>query len=324
MIYRQLALLLTDKCTAACRFCGIRCTPANKGVMTKELAHRVIDEAKAQGTFKRIGLSGGEVFLYPELVKDVLEYAKEAGFSRRTVATNGFWGSWSDERIDEVLCALKGSVTEIAFSHDAFHAEFVKTKDLWHAVEALERHEIPSSIHVADVRGEMGAGPFLASLETEVFNKKYRIYPLAALGNAENLPKEIFVREQSPDETYCYPDGVLTVNWNGDVYPCCCPGIFSTCFKLGNINDTPLSSIVTGSPGMKYINVMADPPRFVKMLRLAKEEFGIDLPEKAVNGCELCCMVFKDPDVFAKLGPFFEKEYDSRLMDCLFGREVAQ
>jgi len=324
MIYRQLALMLTDRCTAACRFCGVRCSPANKGVISTELAHRVIDEVKALGTFDRIGLSGGEVFLYPELVRDVLAYAKEAGLSRRTVATNGFWGGWSDERQDAVLSELKGLVTEVAFSHDAFHAEYVKTEHLWRAIRALERHDIPCTIHVADVYGEMGAGEFLASRGLDVFYKHYKLYPLAALGNAETLPEEIFVREQDWDKTWCYPDSILSVSWNGDVYPCCCPGIFSTGFKLGNLNDTPLHEIVAGSPGMRFINVMTVPERFVRLLRYAKETLGVALPEKTVNGCELCYMIFRQPGMMEKLKPFIEKEYGELVMERLLGGEVEQ
>ena len=324
MIYKQLALMLTETCTAACRFCGVRCNPQKKGVMSVELLHKAIDEAKALGTFDRVGLSGGEVFLYPELVKEALDYAKEAGFSRRTVATNGFWGAWSDEKQDEVLESMKDSLTEVAFSHDAFHAEYVKTEYIWRAVKALERHGIYYTIHVADTRGEMGAAEFLASCDKKVFYRHYKLYPLAAMGNAEDLPPEIFVREQNWDETWCYPDGIITIDCHGDVYPCCCPGVFSTGFKLGNINDTPLSQIVTGSAGMKYINVMTEPARFVKMLRYAKEELGVELPEKTVNGCELCYMVFSQPDIFKKLAPFFDKEYNELVMSRLFKAEEKQ
>ena len=321
MIYKQLALMLTDKCTAACAFCGLRCNQKNDQVISFEFAKRVIDEVVEMGTFERIGLSGGEVFIYPDLVKQILEYAKEKGIERRTVATNGFWGGWSDEKLDEVLSGMKDCLTEVAFSHDAFHAEYVKSENIYRAIRFLSKYDIKFSVHVADVYGDKGAGPFLASLDDYVFYMHYKLYPLAAMGNAENLPDEIFVRAQNWDQTVCYPEGILSVHCNGSVYPCCCPGVFDTGFNLGNINDKPLKEILNNSEGMRYINVMADPVRFVKMLKYANEELGINVPEKAVNGCELCYKVFHQPDAYEKLKPFFEKEYKELLMEKLFNKE---
>ena len=325
MIYRQLALMLTDKCNAACRFCALRCSPRNQGLISLELARQVIDEMKAMGTFARIGLSGGEAFLYPELVKEVLDYAKAAGLPQRTVATNGFWGSWSDEKLDAVLGGMKESLTAVAFSHDAFHAEYVKTEYLWRAIKALERHGIRYTIHVADVYGEMGAGEFLARCEDlDVFYRHYKLYPLAAMGNAADLPEEIFVRTRPWEETCCNTENILSVHCDGGVYPCCCPGIFSTEFRLGSLHEMPLSEIVTKSPRMKYVNVMADPARFVKMLRYAREELGVVFPDMTVNGCELCYMVFSQPGILEKLRPWIEEEYFDLLMTRLTGGEVAQ
>ena len=111
--------MLTDKCTAECRFCGLGCSPRNNCVMTLEKAKDLIDQMKGMGSFTRLGISGGEPFIYPELVIEILEYAKEVGIEERTVATNGFWGGWSVEKIDDMLYKLEKVVTSMAFSHDA-------------------------------------------------------------------------------------------------------------------------------------------------------------------------------------------------------------
>lgn len=324
MIYKQLGLMLTNKCTAACRFCGVRCKPENNGVIDFDLAKSVIDQAAELGTFKRIGLSGGEAFLFPELVCQILEYARKVGFQHRTIASNGFWGAWSEEKLEPILSRLQGCVTEISFSHDAFHAEYVPTSSVWKAAEMIQKKGIPFSYHVADVHGEMGAGPFLASQDEKVFNKGYDIYPIAALGNAETLPEDVFVREQFWKETVCYVHGIVTVSYNGDVYPCCCPGIFSTEFKLGNLHDKRLSELITNTRGMRYINTMAHPDCFVRMLSYAKDELHVELPEKAVNGCELCYKVFSTPGIMDRLEPFFEREYRDLLLSLLIGGEDGQ
>ena len=323
MVYREMALMLTDKCTAECAFCALKCNPGNTGLLSLETAKKVIDGMKRVGSFNRVGLSGGEPFLYPELIRDILLYAKEAGIEKRTVATNGFWGAWDDERIDRILGGLEGILNQVSISHDAFHAEYVKTDYVWRVLKALDRHGIESTIHVGDVYGEKGAGEFLASLDGRAMYKSYTIYRLAPFGAAENLPGEYFVRPQKWDEVGCFNAHILAMGCDGTVYPCCSPGIFGTEFKLGNIHDTEMDELLENSPGKKYINVMAHPDRFSKLLHYAKEELGVSFPEKVVGGCESCYLIFKEPGVFEKLRPFVEKEYKELILEKLLGTETG-
>ncbi|MCR4688408.1 MAG: radical SAM protein [Saccharofermentans sp.] len=313
--------MLTDRCTAECSFCGLSCGPSCHGLMDMSLAKKAIDEASIMGTFERIGLTGGEAFLYPELIKEILEYARAKGFEQRTVATNGFWGQWSDEKTDEVIGSLSSLVSFVSISHDAFHAEYVKTEYVWRAIEALERHSIPYSISIADVFGDKGAGEFLASLDDKAFYKQYSIYPLSAVGRAESLSDSMFVRYQNKEDTVCYPEGIVSVNWDGDVYPCCAPGIFATEFKLGNLKDSSLPYLLTKTRCMRYINVMADPVRFRRLLEYATDVLGIDLPDKAVSGCELCYKIFSNPGITDNIASFMDDQYHDLLMSRLLGEE---
>ncbi len=78
--------MITDRCNASCAFCGLSCSPKNHRVMSWELAKNLLDQAARLG-FQRVSLSGGEPLLYPELVIQILSYARELGIPERTIAS---------------------------------------------------------------------------------------------------------------------------------------------------------------------------------------------------------------------------------------------
>ena len=144
--------MLTNRCNAKCAVCGVSCSPELNGVFDEAMMIDVINQAKDIGTFQQIGFTGGEVFLYPDLLTKGLNHAKELGFMT-SVATNGFWGSWSDEKIDAVLSAAKPDA--IFFSFDMFHGEYVKPEFIERAVNACKRNNIQNvEIAIGEAKGK--------------------------------------------------------------------------------------------------------------------------------------------------------------------------
>ena len=238
MIYHRLELRITDRCNAACASCGLRCSPSGERIMSLTLAKRLIDEARALD-FDTIVVAGGEPFLYPDLLFDVLEYAKKAGFKAIEVKTNGFWGGWEEEKRNGAAERLKECVTDVFIGYDSFHAEYIPAESVWNAARTLQSHRIDFAIAVADVNGEKGAGPFLASLGVKGMNKYYRIYPLEPFGNAATLPPEMFIAPFLPKGDPCAAIGA-----DGTVYPDHSPAAVEAGLILGNAADAPLSEIL--------------------------------------------------------------------------------
>lgn len=317
MVYRGLTLMLTNRCNASCAFCGLRCGPSGDQVMSLSLGRRLIDEAAALG-FERVGVTGGEPFLVPNLMFELLEYAKEVGIPKRTVATNGFWGSWSEEKLEEAAERLKACVTHVSVSHDAFHAEYVPTESVFRAADALAEKKIECSIHVADVYGEKGAGPFMASLAERGMYRVFSVYPLAPYGRAEDLPREIFIRSESWDTTSCNTCGILAVSPDGTLFPCCSLGSQDMKLCLGNVNTSSLSGLLAGTREMQVMNVLSDPESFRDFMRYAKEELGIELPEKVSCGCDLCYLVFRQAGIMERIQAYMERAYGNLLLKALF------
>jgi MoaA/NifB/PqqE/SkfB family radical SAM enzyme len=82
-------ILLTSSCNFACRHCCNESGPARHQTLSFDEIARRIDGARDIPSVREIGFSGGEPFLFPDLLKDAVRYAAGCGFSV-SVTTNGF------------------------------------------------------------------------------------------------------------------------------------------------------------------------------------------------------------------------------------------
>lgn len=238
MQVKELTLLLTDRCPAACISCPLSCGPGNTNVMDEALAKELVGQAAALGC-SRLVLSGGEPFLYPDLAGRIFRYAADRGIPERKVVTGGFWGDWDEAKKENAFRDMKDVLTHAAFRFDSFHAEYVGTDALWKAIRFLGDFRVERLIEVADVYGERGAGAFLASLDEKAINRAYAVYPLLPIGRAKELPAECFIKA----ETMMAPQAVA-VDWEGNIFRCARPGIPLTGKSLGNVRRTPIPEII--------------------------------------------------------------------------------
>jgi hypothetical protein len=208
------------------------------------LAKDLIDQALSMG-FCRITLAGGEPFLLPDLVRELLEYARDKGIEERCIVTNGSWGAWSDGRIEDGVRELKGLLTHMVLTFDSFHAEHVGADIFWRAVRIVDSMPVQAVIAVADVRGDRGAGAFLATLDDDAIGRSYLVYPLPPEGRAKDLPSDCFVEELSVVGLGAVSRKTLFVNWDGNIYPTYHPGIPCMSSRLGDAALNPLAQILS-------------------------------------------------------------------------------
>ena len=130
-------LLLSYKCSAACRHCMYACSPQwNGDWITKEDLERILSQLAGriqpspwgnQTISLNHGLhfTGGEPFLNFDLLLEAVRMAEEMGIPSTFVETNCSWCS-SDERTRERLQTLKGAgLKGILISVNPFYAEYV-------------------------------------------------------------------------------------------------------------------------------------------------------------------------------------------------------
>ena len=77
-IWRNAGLLLTYKCNAKCEFCYYNCSPQQDGLMPVEMAISAWRSLKElAGDSAKIHITGGEPFLYWDLLVEILREAKQ-------------------------------------------------------------------------------------------------------------------------------------------------------------------------------------------------------------------------------------------------------
>jgi pyruvate-formate lyase-activating enzyme len=151
---RALGLTLTYRCNAACGHCYNVSGPRRSAECLgwSETGDHLTEWVRLGVT--DIGISGGEPFLYPDLVVEMVAELKALGVPLVSPFTNGFWGN--DETAARALLTRLRRVgfgdspkDQVKISSGEFHLPFVSESDVL-AVAALH-HEIIGNPVVLDV-----------------------------------------------------------------------------------------------------------------------------------------------------------------------------
>jgi hypothetical protein len=125
--WRYAGLMLTYRCTAACRFCYYHCAPQAGGLMTVDTAIGVWEGLiRIAGTNARVHITGGEPFLYFDRLSDILKAAHRLKLDGLdSIETNADWGDGDGEIADKLRFLDSVGLDRLKISWDPFHEEFV-------------------------------------------------------------------------------------------------------------------------------------------------------------------------------------------------------
>ena len=120
-------LMITYRCSAACRHCLVMAAPSQDAtLMSVEDAVRYALEYHQLG--RRVMIAGGEALLFFEHVLDMCRAIRNEGVPIDFIESNASWCT-SDERVTEGLMLLKDAGVEgMYFSLDAYHQEFIRAE----------------------------------------------------------------------------------------------------------------------------------------------------------------------------------------------------
>lgn len=126
-LWRYAGLLLTYRCSAACRFCSYSCSPLSEGLMPRQMALEAWTSlVQLAGPSARLHITGGEPFLYFEHLAGLLEEAAARNLpALDSLETNGFWVQNLSDAREKLHFLKKIGLRELAISFDPFHAEFI-------------------------------------------------------------------------------------------------------------------------------------------------------------------------------------------------------
>ena len=297
MKIQNLDFLLTFKCPAECKHCSYKAGPRNVGFMKQEDAERYLTELTNTNPLQSITVHGGEPFLYFKHLKHIVKTAKDLDIPRRGVITNSYWAKTKGIAGKKLQELNEAGLTQITFSVDAFHQEFIPLENVINAIISAANIDFDNiwidSYFVADINADNFYNnknrEILKNLE-EMDISNINEYVAGFEGRGADLAKFGKVKDGLPSGKCPLPfwiGGDLTapttveIDWEGNVT--LCPGIC-----IGNTRIQPLVEIIqhydcTTHPILSEI--LDEGPK--GLLKIAEAK-GIKPDLLFVNECHLC------------------------------------
>jgi Radical SAM superfamily/4Fe-4S single cluster domain len=311
----SVVLSVTYKCPIRCRYCGVNAGPHRTEMMTLDFIQRILDEVDALGLRNLVVFTGGEPLLLGEDLFRAIQYATSHKFLTRVV-TNAYWAT-SPEKARAMLSRLQTSgLTEINFSCDDFHQEFIPLERVQWANEAAAELGMPALLAVKGLKNTVIG---IESLEKS-FGVKLSMYcrgkqnpknNVASFGvtvpvgpHSEDLPENELLF--SPEEHCTGPCSSaldkIVITPRGELAICC--GIGSDDFPesvIGSLHEKPLGKLLDEANNDLIVNWLAlEGPYGIK--RYLEERFpALRFNQRYVNLCHLCHDIFTRHDVRAAL-----------------------
>ena len=328
MNLKYLSILLTDRCSAACRICCFQCNPHNTFVMDESVMKRYIDEAARIGTVQSINFTGGEAMLYPDLLKKMVQYAMEKHNLPSSVVSNGFWAA--DEQrgrklIRELLeCGLKA----IRLSADRYHQEFVPPSTLKKAIRILFEAGLLEDISVMDTKGGPNIRFVTENLRPEIYLvPKISLYPALlpekTLTNAELDVGPADLLMPTPwDQCYCEDNSGVVLYKDGYIYNCCSQFAFEIPrLRLGKIGEITLAEACKKVNRDPILEIMRRDSVSWFARKALERNLDVQRKEAYSGSCELCRDMLCNRNLMEELTPLAQEEVWKRRLEKIWGMD---
>ena len=142
---RQLTVLTTSKCTAACRHCCMNSTPDRDETLTWEQLEDHLKQAFDNFRLRVVIFAGGEPMLLGETLYKAIRYCKRRGAVTRIV-TNAYWAAnrtHAQKKLDELRAA---GLDELNLSTDDYHTDFIKIEAVNNAYQLAQQMDFSAVV----------------------------------------------------------------------------------------------------------------------------------------------------------------------------------
>lgn len=283
--------------------------------MAPESCRQLVKQAKSLG-FNRVGFSGGEPFLYRELLLELTEIAhKEAlGF---VIATNGYWGKDANEAHSLASHLYKRGLAKLQISYDIEHEKYVKKDAIYNVLNACADIGIPVILYSAYYPGEKRINDILDL--SPYGNIEVNEGEVLRVGRAkDNLVKFVGNTKDISAIGFCPKLLQMTVNFDGEIYPCCSVGGFSSGISVGNLAFNRLGDLSKNILEKTFISYLQNHDA-TWMAREIKVNTGV----VCNSVCELCNVIHSDEDLLKKYGAIAEETMLETFLQNATGQPVA-
>nr|VFK15970.1 MAG: 4Fe-4S single cluster domain-containing protein [Candidatus Kentron sp. LPFa]VFK31410.1 MAG: 4Fe-4S single cluster domain-containing protein [Candidatus Kentron sp. LPFa] len=228
-----MGVVITNECQLTCAHCYNQSSPFRHLSLDKEKLIRACECLKKEFPgFKAISLSGGEPFLYPD-VEEVAEAISALDIHVSCVTGGGGVSP------DEISRLAEHGVSEYAISRDTYHSRFVSEESFLRLVDAAS--DAVSNVTIKFCVHSEQEYEGMRSKWDGVMRKSivFEFYGLTPFGRTRRNQGEItdpFKRYN--EDSGCFQEfGVIALNSDGKIYPCCSTGGFTPGLELCSIDD---------------------------------------------------------------------------------------
>lgn len=264
-------------------------------------------------------MSGGEVFLYYDELKDLIELAFQNG-GYTTLVTNGFWATSVDVAVEKLRPLVSSGLSFVSVSADKFHDPYVPFDRVVNTIKAAQAVGLRNSIRVVGSATSSAADIMSRLREAGVFYVDVMEMPLIREGRAALIPPSEFLVGSELPRGVC-PSATLTINPAGDAMVCCNGGGSNASLTVGSIHSRTLEELemrFASDPVLDFLN------RYGPLNAVAKDEemFAEIVAEGPfVSECELCTIAFRG-ERGRKLRSILEREFLNRHSTAIDGIRV--
>lgn len=295
----QLNVIIGNKCTAQCDFCTNESSPKGKIQLASETCRNLVRQAKSLG-FNRIGFSGGEPFLYRELLLELTEIAQNESLNF-VIATNGYWGKDAIEAHDLIRLLYKRGLTKLQISYDTEHAKYVKKDAIYNVLNVCADVGVPVILYSACYPGEKRVNEILDL--SRFGNIEVNEGEVLRVGRAKDKIVKFVGNTQNISSIGLCPKILqMTVNFDGKIYPCCSVGGFSPGISVGSLEFDRLGDLSNNILEKTFISYLQSHDA-TWMAQEIQRKFDV----VCNSVCELCNVINSNEELRKKYGSIAEE-----------------
>jgi MoaA/NifB/PqqE/SkfB family radical SAM enzyme len=298
----RVGLLITERCNIECAHCWLGSGPDRGATMGMGDARWFIAQAGEIPTVEWISLTGGEPFLYPELLEASVRYASEKGL-RTECVTNCHWAGTEQEAEEALGKIVEAGLDVINMSVDDFHQRhihFEKVGNCYRAAKSLGLKVVvmcaaarSSALRANEVKILMGDGDIQILRAGEPRPKAQAIIiedPFIPVGRGAEIPEEEWLIGENPVGGPCkLALRDIGMSPSGGVLPCCSAASLVEKAHLGNAREESLTEILERAARRPLFKALKKdgPSVLAEKLNLQKSGY--------VSRCHLCHDVLVNP-----------------------------
>ncbi|MCU9810097.1 radical SAM protein [Paraclostridium sp. AKS46] len=240
---KNLTINISGKCNAECKHCCFSCSPYKEQLLTETEIWESVNYGILNNEINEIAITGGEPFLYEDLVCSIIEKVSDSG-KIVTCITNGFWGVSKKVAREKLEKLSKLGLKVLTISCDDFHNEYIPIDYINNILS--ESFDLPIRISMnMTVTKDKDGNDLLYRLKDNLLGVSITRFSAGPVGNAKNLDRDkLYYKIDTSNYIKCSePSSGLVIHHDGDVYPCCSPMVFETILKIGSIRDYKLSKL---------------------------------------------------------------------------------